>query len=101
MLQDTGLQIPDIACRVYERAVRNCPWSAELWSDYLRAAERKGDSTHRVKGSCCTQPRDKVNAFHFCAITRDIGRMHTGCKAARKAKVLVVTTELCNVLSNV
>ncbi len=48
--QDTGLQITEIAVQVYERAVRNCPWSGELWGDYLRAAERNGHSYKTVKG---------------------------------------------------
>ena len=48
--QDSELQIPEVSVQVYERAVRNCPWSSELWANYLRAAERKGDPPAAVKG---------------------------------------------------
>ena len=35
---------------VYEKAVQNCPWSAELWKGYLLALERHGEPTEKVQG---------------------------------------------------
>jgi len=37
---DSNLKISSVSLPVYERAIRNCPWSVEIWSRYLRAMER-------------------------------------------------------------
>lgn len=37
---DTTLKIDTVSLPVYERAVRNCPWSSVIWSSYLRSLER-------------------------------------------------------------
>jgi len=34
---DRNLQVQKVVLATYERAVRNCPWSADLWTGYLRA----------------------------------------------------------------
>jgi len=37
---DTTLKIDTVSLPVYERAVRNCPWSSVIWCGYLRSLER-------------------------------------------------------------
>lgn len=34
------LKIDSVSLAVHERAIRNCPWSSELWVSYLRSLER-------------------------------------------------------------
>jgi RNA recognition motif-containing protein len=43
--QDKKVVVDSILIPIYERAVRNCPWSSSLWINYLRALERL-KSTH-------------------------------------------------------
>ncbi|XP_067679944.1 squamous cell carcinoma antigen recognized by T-cells 3-like [Haliotis asinina] len=43
------LRIHSLVCPVYERAVRNCPWSSQVWQGYLLAQERHGESFNTVK----------------------------------------------------
>ena len=50
VFQDRKLAIPHIVLSVYEKAVQNCPWSAELWKGYLLALERHGEPTEKVQG---------------------------------------------------
>ena len=40
---DTRLKIPAVSLPVHERAVRNCTWSGDLWSGYMRALEKYGE----------------------------------------------------------
>jgi len=37
---DTNLKISTVSLPVFERAIRNVPWSVEIWCDYLRSLER-------------------------------------------------------------
>lgn len=37
---ESNLKISSVSLPVYERAIRNCPWSVEIWGQYLRAMER-------------------------------------------------------------
>jgi len=37
---DSNLKIDTVSIPVYQRAVRNCPWSAAIWSNYITALER-------------------------------------------------------------
>ena len=37
---DNQIKIPDVCLNVYGRAIRNVPWSYEIWCNYLRALER-------------------------------------------------------------
>eukprot|EP00091_Calanus_sinicus_P015525 TRINITY_DN33864_c0_g1_i1.p1 TRINITY_DN33864_c0_g1~~TRINITY_DN33864_c0_g1_i1.p1 ORF type:complete len:110 (-),score=23.26 TRINITY_DN33864_c0_g1_i1:145-450(-) len=37
---DSTLKISTVALPVYERAIRNVPWSVEIWCDYIRSLER-------------------------------------------------------------
>ncbi|XP_041347974.1 squamous cell carcinoma antigen recognized by T-cells 3-like isoform X2 [Gigantopelta aegis] len=46
---DFSLKIKSIILPVYERALRNCPWSSPLWQNYLLALERHGESFDKVK----------------------------------------------------
>jgi len=44
---DTNLRIETVCLPVYERAVRNCPWSPAIWADYMRSLERF-EAEHKV-----------------------------------------------------
>ena len=48
--QDQQLKLPMLSIAMYERAVRNCPWSATLWSQYCCALERGRCDHDRIKG---------------------------------------------------
>lgn len=37
---DSTLKISTVSLPVYERAIRNVPWSVEIWCDYIRSLER-------------------------------------------------------------
>jgi len=37
---DSNIKISNVSLPVFERAVRNVPWSVEIWCDYLRSLER-------------------------------------------------------------
>ncbi|XP_046344381.2 squamous cell carcinoma antigen recognized by T-cells 3-like isoform X2 [Haliotis rufescens] len=45
------LRIPSLVLPVFERAVRNCPWSSQVWQGYLLAQERRGETFDTVKGT--------------------------------------------------
>ncbi|GAB6028737.1 Squamous cell carcinoma antigen recognized by T-cells 3 [Chamberlinius hualienensis] len=47
----TKLNIESIIIPVYERAVRNCPWSVEIWQGYLRVLEKYGHPTEKIKST--------------------------------------------------
>ncbi|ESO95367.1 hypothetical protein LOTGIDRAFT_188648 [Lottia gigantea] len=46
---DSKLKIKSVILPVYERAVRNCPWSCLLWQRYLLALERHNESGNKLK----------------------------------------------------
>lgn len=48
--QDTKLKVDAVSIPCHERAVRNCPWSVDLWLSHLKALERSHQSHDRVKG---------------------------------------------------
>ena len=52
-LQDHQLRVPSVSISVYERGVRNCPWCAQLWQNYILTLER------------ANQPYDKVKGIHW------------------------------------
>eukprot|EP00092_Neocalanus_flemingeri_P022932 GFUD01024863.1.p1 GENE.GFUD01024863.1~~GFUD01024863.1.p1 ORF type:complete len:939 (+),score=286.08 GFUD01024863.1:83-2899(+) len=37
---DSNLKISTVSLPVFERSIRNVPWSVEIWCDYLRSLER-------------------------------------------------------------
>jgi len=37
---DSSLKIPTVSLPVFARAIRNVPWSVEIWCNYLRSLER-------------------------------------------------------------
>ncbi|KAL6048505.1 Splicing factor [Balamuthia mandrillaris] len=41
--------VHDVTILVYERAVRNCPWSGSLWPAYIRALERGNRADSQVR----------------------------------------------------
>ncbi|KAL8580978.1 hypothetical protein ACOMHN_017544 [Nucella lapillus] len=47
---DEKLKIGSISMAVYDRAVRNCPWSGVLWRNYILALERNARPFDVVKG---------------------------------------------------
>ncbi|XP_033646348.1 squamous cell carcinoma antigen recognized by T-cells 3-like isoform X1 [Asterias rubens] len=47
---ETKLKIKDIVLSVYDRSVRNCPWSGRLWCNYLIAKEKFRESLNVIKG---------------------------------------------------
>ena len=49
-LQDMNIRVKEIVMSVYERAVRNCPWSADLWLGYVKAMERNRCTHNKVLG---------------------------------------------------
>ncbi|KAJ8312590.1 hypothetical protein KUTeg_009963 [Tegillarca granosa] len=46
---DTKLKVQSVVMSVYERSVRNCPWCAQLWRNYMLAQERFNEPLHKVK----------------------------------------------------
>lgn len=49
-LQDEKLKIGSISMAVYERALRNCPWSGVLWRNYILTLERNSQPFELIKG---------------------------------------------------
>ena len=49
-VQDEKLKIGSISMAVYERALRNCPWSGVLWRNYVLTLERNSQAFAMVKG---------------------------------------------------
>ncbi|XP_071747860.1 squamous cell carcinoma antigen recognized by T-cells 3-like [Lepeophtheirus salmonis] len=45
---DSVLKIQSIAMSVYRRAIRNCPWSGNLWCNYIRALEVYGSDLKEI-----------------------------------------------------
>ncbi|KAK7506101.1 hypothetical protein BaRGS_00002823 [Batillaria attramentaria] len=48
---DEKLKIGSISLATYERAFRNCPWSAQLWRNYILTLERTTQPFDVVKGT--------------------------------------------------
>ncbi|XP_029102208.1 squamous cell carcinoma antigen recognized by T-cells 3 isoform X1 [Scleropages formosus] len=48
---DRQLKIRDLVLSCHDRAVRNCPWTMDLWRNYLLALERHGAEHQVVTGS--------------------------------------------------
>ncbi|XP_074641538.1 spliceosome associated factor 3, U4/U6 recycling protein-like [Tubulanus polymorphus] len=46
---DTKLKIAGVIMNVYDRAIRNCPWSVNLWIGKIRAMERHNQKIDTVK----------------------------------------------------
>lgn len=55
MFQDK-LKLKEQIESVYERAVRNCPWSSQLWVKYLLAMERQSAQFEKMKGNIQLNP---------------------------------------------
>ena len=53
IVKDEELRMPSLAIGLYERAVRNCPWSVTLWLRYARALERyRPQEQQPIIGEC-------------------------------------------------
>uniref|UniRef100_A0A8C9R698 Spliceosome associated factor 3, U4/U6 recycling protein n=1 Tax=Scleropages formosus TaxID=113540 RepID=A0A8C9R698_SCLFO len=48
---DRQLKIRDLVLSCHDRAVRNCPWTMDLWRNYLLALERHGAEHQVVTGT--------------------------------------------------
>lgn len=46
--QDGKVIVSDLIIPIYQRAVRNCPWSSPLWVHYLKALERLKEDPKNV-----------------------------------------------------
>lgn len=44
----------------YERAVRNCPWSSQLWVNYLHAMERQNTQFATMKGQSVPEGNHQI-----------------------------------------
>ncbi|XP_065900977.1 squamous cell carcinoma antigen recognized by T-cells 3-like [Dysidea avara] len=43
-----SLKVDHVSCSVFKQAVRNCPWSCDLWIGYCRALERSHASHQEI-----------------------------------------------------
>ena len=50
--EDTTLKSTDTLLPLYERAVRNCPWSAELWIGQMQVLEHSSQAHDQIVGKC-------------------------------------------------
>jgi len=69
--QDSTLRSTDTLLPLYERAIRNCPWSVELWIGQLQALEHCGRLHHQIVGkyhdcSICYYTVFQKNGHPFC-----------------------------------
>ncbi|XP_048582482.1 squamous cell carcinoma antigen recognized by T-cells 3 [Nematostella vectensis] len=46
---DSKLKISSVVLPAHERAVRNCPWVASLWQNYMLALERSNQPSSKIK----------------------------------------------------
>lgn len=50
VVQDSSLKVRDTVLQAHRQAIRNCPWSVEVWVTYVRAMERLQCSHEEVVG---------------------------------------------------